>query len=68
MAMKEPPTPDLPESEAPRTGGFASFMPEDAEHAIEVLRETYPVMRCRELRFEPEHYLPPIRRPADQKR
>ena len=53
----------------PITGGFASFMPKDAEYAIEVFREAHPAMRCRELRFEPEHYIPARRqRPSDPKR
>jgi hypothetical protein len=47
---------DLPESEAPRTGGFATLVPkEDIDYAIQVFHEMQGRTSCRcELRFEPE--------------
>ena len=59
---------DRSKFESPRTGGFASLQPEDAEYAAEVCRQQDPIVRCRvQLRLEPEHYVTAKRAPvADQ--
>ena len=60
---------DLAEANGRKTGGFATLMPEDAWHAVEVCREQDPLVSCRvQLRLEAEHPGPPKRqRPADRK-
>jgi len=51
-------------TEAPKTGGFASLMPEDADYAVQVCREHDPLVTCRvQWRLEPEHPAPPKRAP-----
>ena len=44
------------ETDPPKTGGFASLMPEDAAYAVGVCREQDSLVSCRvQLRLEPEH-------------
>jgi len=50
------PVPNRSKAEAPRAGGFASQLPEDAAYAVEVCRAQDSVVTCRvQLRLEPEH-------------
>ena len=49
----------------PKTGGFASLQPEDADYAVEVCRQQDAIVRCRvQLRLEPEHHVTAKRAPA----
>ena len=51
-------------TEAPKTGGFASLQPSDADYAVQVCREQDPVVTCRvQLRLEPEYPGPASRAP-----
>ena len=55
---------DLSETEAPKTGGFASLQPKDADNAVQVCREQDPLVTCRvSLRLEPEYGQAPKRPP-----
>lgn len=47
---------------APKTGGFASLQPPDADYAVQVCREQDSRVSCRvQWRLEPEHPGPPSR-------
>jgi hypothetical protein len=65
--MKEASSSDLPEAQAPRTGGFATLMPEGVDYAIQVAHEMDLQFRSRgvPLRLEPEHG-PVTRRNTDR--
>ena len=54
-------------TEAPKTGGFASLQPKDADYAVQVCREQDPLVTCRvQWRLEPEHGPGPMRQPTSR--